>query len=24
MPAVNDIVLFRSSAPWTWKAGHET
>jgi len=23
MPATNDIVLFRSSATWTWKAGYE-
>jgi len=23
-PTTNDIVLFRSSATWTWKAGHET
>jgi len=24
MPVTNDIILFRSPAIWTWKAGHET
>jgi len=23
-PTTNDVVLFRSPATWTWKAGHET